>query len=438
MLLWTLAVGIAFGAGWMLAGQTQSRQEKESLPPETKAAQRDPDSVTVTVAPVTFRSVQRTVEGMGTLHGFEEITIAARVEGRVSALRFDVADRLQPGELLLEIDPTDYTLSVRQAERALQAELAKFGLAEPPGAAFDVTAVPTVVQARVRMDNAKLKLDRIARLAPRGAATQQELDQATSDYRTAQAEYDNQILLANAGLATIQMKQADLAVARQQLEYTRVIVPTPTLPVPGAASGVVYTVTDRAVSEGTLVRPGMEVCKLAIVQTLKANVPVPERYSTEVRTGQTAEIHTAAFSRPFTGTVTRINPAVDPKTRTFEVEIQVPNPQGDLKPGSFAKATILTHNESKAATAPLTALVNFAGVNKIFLMEEGRAREVQVRLGVQTNEWVEIAAPVLPPGAQVITSGQTALAADTPVVVREALREALSHAVADVPQEPVQ
>jgi RND family efflux transporter MFP subunit len=366
--------------------------------------------------------VQRTVEGVGTVHGFEEITIAVRVEGRVRKLRFDVADRVKPGELLLEIDPTDYELAVEQAERALQVELAKLGFAKLPDANVSLEKVPSVMQAQTRMENAQAKFERISKLAAARAMSAEERDNASSDFRAAQAGYADQVLVAKAGLATIRMKQTALAVAQQQLTDTQVRVPTPTQPVPGAANGVTYVVTHRAVAEGTLVRPGTEVCKLIINETLKFRVPVPERHSTEVRLGQKVDVRTAAFAHPFAGTVTRINPAVDPTTRTFEVEVQIPNPKGDLKPGSFAKAAIVTRLDAEAATVPLTALINFAGINKIFLAENGRAKEVQVTMGVQTTEWVEITSPALPRGANVITSGQTVLAADTPVAERAATK----------------
>jgi RND family efflux transporter MFP subunit len=426
--LWVLVVVLAFGGGWMLAGGSLGRREKESLPSDTAAGQRDPEAVVVTAEPVTFRPVQRAVEGVGTLYGFEEIAISARVEGRVRKLRFDVADRVKPGELLLEIDPTDCELAVEQAERALQVELARLGLTELPGADVDLGKVPSVVQAQTRMQNAKTKSERVRGLTGTGAISAEERDNLISDYRAAQADFANQLLLARAGLATIRMKQTALAVAQQQLKDTQVRVPTPTLALPDAADGVLYAVTHRSVGEGTLVRPGTEICKLVLNQTLKLRVPVPERYSTEVRPGQKVEIHVAAFPQPFAGAVTRINPAVEPATRTFEVEVQVPNPSCELKPGSFAKAAILTRLDGEAATVPLTALINFAGVNKVFLMENGRAREVPVTLGVQTTAWVEITSPVLPRGAQVITSGQTVLAADTPVAVRAATNDASSPA----------
>jgi RND family efflux transporter MFP subunit len=423
-------VGLAFGAGWMVASRSSSQHDKEDLPSDMGAAQRDPAAVVVTVEPVAHRPVQRAVEGVGTLYGFEEIAIAARVEGRVRRLRFDVADRVKPGELLLEIDPTDYELSVEQAERGLQVELAKLGLTQVPGPDIDLGKVPSVMQAQTRMENAQAKCERTGRLAATHAISAEERDNITCDYRAAQAELANQLLLARAGLAAIRMKQTALAVAQQQLKDTQVRVPIPTLPVPGAADGVTYLVTHRSVAEGTLVRVGTEVCKLVINQTLKLRMPVPERSSAEVRLGQKVEVRTAAFPRPFAGTVTRINPAVEPTTRTFEVEVQVPNPSGELKPGSFAKAGILTRLDAEAATVPLTALVNFAGINKIFLAENGRAREVQVMLGVQTTDWIEITSPPLPRGAEVITSGQTVLAADTPVAVRAVSKEASSQALA--------
>jgi RND family efflux transporter MFP subunit len=417
-LLWMLLVALAFGGGWMLAGGSFNGRQKETLPPVTSVADGDPSAVMVTVEPVTYRPVQRTVEAVGTLHGFEEVTLSAKVEGRVRKLHFDVADRLEPGDLLLEIDPTDYQLSVQQAERALQVELAKLGLKEPPDADVDLEKIPAVVQARTRLENAQARYERERRLWNTRAVSAEVLDNATADYRAADAEHANQLLLARAGLATIRMKQAALAVARQQLADTKVRVPTPTLPVPGSADGPLYAVTQRSVAEGTLVRAGTEVGKLVIDRTLKLRVPVPERYSPEVRVGQKAEVRTAASPSPFTGTVTRINPAVEPKTRTFEVEIQVPNPGGELKPGSFAKAAILTRLDNEAATVPLDALVHSAGIHKVFLAEGGRAREVRVTPGVQTTEWVEITRPALPPGARVVTSGQTALAADTPVRIR--------------------
>jgi membrane fusion protein, multidrug efflux system len=194
--------------------------------------------------------------------------------------------------------------------------------------------------------------------------------------------------------------------------------PLPLQRVPGMEKGVTYVVSQRAVSEGSFVRTGTEVCKLVIDRVLKLRVLVPERYSNDIQRGQQVQVSTAAHPQPFAGVVARINPTVDPANRTFQVEIEVPNPEGKLKPGSFAKAAILTRRDSEVATVPLEALTSFAGITKIFLVKDGHAQEVRVTLGVQNTEWVEIVQPVLPRDARVVLSGQSALADGTPLAVR--------------------
>jgi RND family efflux transporter MFP subunit len=234
-----------------------------------------------------------------------------------------------------------------------------------------------------------------------------------------QAEYDNQLLIAQTAIASIHVKQEALSIALQQLHDTLIKVPEPSQPIPGFESGATYAVSGRLVSEGTYVSVGEALVKLVIERPLKFRGLVPERKSSEVRVGQKAGVVTAAYPEPFMGQVTRINPAIDPKTRTFEIEILLPNKQGELKPGGFAKAGILTAVDEHAATVPLESLVQFAGVAKIFLVEDGKAREVQVTLGVQSTDWVEIASPKIPEGSQVVTSGQTVIANGTAVAVRE-------------------
>jgi RND family efflux transporter MFP subunit len=410
-----LAVG---AAGWAVTGRGLGQPEKEMLPPETAAGGSDPAAVTVTVEPVACRSVQRRVEALGTLHGYEEVSIAAKVDGRVRRIHCDVSDAVKPGDLLVEFDPTDYELLLRQAERSYRADLVKLGVEElPAGAKFEVERLPAVTQARERMNNAKRRFDRVLTLAPTGAATAEELTDKTADYRAAEAEYRSQILLARSLVATAEMKREGLAIARQQLQDMNIRAPVPMQPVPGVES-VTYVVAQRAVSEGSFVKTGTEVCKLVIDRVLKLRVLVPERYGNEVRRGQQVEVSTAAHPQACAGRVARINPTVDPANRTFQVEIEVPNPEGKLKPGGFARAAILTRCDREVATVPLEALTTFAGITKIFLVNDGHAREVRVTLGVQTTEWVEVAYPALPRGARVVLSGQSALAEGTPLAVR--------------------
>lgn len=411
-----LAVAAAL---WFLGSQLGllGHDSRDELPPDT-AASRDPAVTSVTAEPVSFRKVRRSVDAVGTLDAYEQITISPKVEGRIVKIHHEVADRVQPGDVLFELDRTDYELSVRQATQSLQVELARLGLDQLPPPTFDVGKLPAVTQALVKAENAADRLERSRTLAAQKAVTAENLADKIADHRVAQAEYESQVLIAKAGLATIHTRQEALAIAQQQLNETVVRAPTPTQPVPNESGRGVYAVSFRSISEGSFVKPGAEAFRLVIDQTLKLRAAVPELTGGDVEVGQASDVFVAARNKTVSGTVTRINPVIDSANRTFDVEIQIDNSRGELKAGGFAKTAIHVRDE-EAAAVPLEAIVKFAGITKIFLISESKAEEVQVTLGTQGDAWVEIASPTLPRGAQVITSGQSALADGAAVQVRK-------------------
>jgi membrane fusion protein, multidrug efflux system len=141
-----------------------------------------------------------------------------------------------------------------------------------------------------------------------------------------------------------------------------------------------------------------------------------------VHVGQPVRVSTRAHPElTFHGKLTRINPSVDPTSRTFQVETVVPNERGLLRPGGFARASIVTRADAKAAVVPMESVVYFAGVTKIFVVENGKAHSYSgVKTGKEGRGWVEIeiAGDRLPETALVVTTGQSSLADGTPVVVR--------------------
>ena len=137
--------------------------------------------------------------------------------------------------------------------------------------------------------------------------------------------------------------------------------------------------------------------------------------------GQRVRLSTRAHPGVFIeGKVARINPSVDSSSRTFQVETLVPNGRGLLRPGGFAKAAIVTDAEARAAVVPLDSIVRFAGVTKLFIVENGKARAISdIKTGSEGRGWVEVSSKQLPDAAAVVTTGQTQLADGTPVVIRE-------------------
>ncbi len=398
---------------------------------------KDRDPVAVTVEPITRRPVRRAVTVVGSLYGRDEVALTPKVEGRVWRIHHDVGDLVKPGELMLEIDPTDYQLASVEARRSLDLELAKLSVKEPPGRDFDVRALPSVMRTASLEKNAGARYERLRRLGGGGAASTEDREQAETDYAVAKANSAQAILEAEATLAAVRHKVAMLETAQQRLRDTRVVVPTPggeaveliraSFPPPPV---VEYVVCQRTVSEGEIVRiiPGMSagnLFKLVIDRPLKLQVSVPERYLGEVKVGQPAELEVEAFpGERFTGSVARVNPMVDRANRTFPVEIHVPNQDRRLRAGSFARAAILTRVDPRAATVPEEALVRFAGVTKLFVVHDGKASAIPVSTGVcgqcegKGRAWVEVIGS-LPADAAIVTSGQSQLAEGTAVRLRQ-------------------
>ena len=406
---------LAFGLGWWMANRRAHQLGRLTLPASSSNSSRD--QVVVTVSPIERRVVQRYVEAVGTLHGFEEVTLSSKQEGRVQRIYHDLSSVVEPGERLLELDPTDAKLAYDQAERNVQTELAKSGFSGVPSESDDLGKLPSVVSARLRYELAQSRLQRMIQLKSSNSISAEDFEQSRSEALMLESDWKNQLLIANFAAATVRLRNAELAIANQRLRDIVISAPTPT-----NSSHETYSISERLVSEGTLVRPGTEVFRLVLGRTLKLKLSVPESNSGDVVVGQTVEVLTGSSLKPTTGSVARISPAIDRSTRTFIVEVDVPNEAGLLKPGGFAKARILISKDENATTIALAGLYSFAGIHKIFLVRDGTAHEIKVTLGEQTLDWVEIASPTLPVDSVVITSGQRLLSEGIPISVRETPR----------------
>jgi multidrug efflux pump subunit AcrA (membrane-fusion protein) len=376
------------------------------------AAQKaEPRAVTVTVAPVELRTVERVIPATGTLRGWEQVSVGAKQPGRVVKVLHDIGDEVKPGEVLVELEAVDAELAIRQAQQQLQAELAKVGLSSLPGTTFEVGAVPSVKQAQVALDQSVRELNRRRQLAQSNSSTFQELQDAEDKMRTAAASLDAAAVAARSTLATAVSLNVAIDVARQKRDDLVIRVPEPaTLPKGTEAKGIRYAVTSRPVSEGQMLSANQEVIGLVIEEPLRLWLKAPERYIGQIQDGQTARVRVSAYpGKVFEGQVTRINPSVEEISRTFQVEVLVSNTERKLRPGGFAEAEVVVDEDDKAVVVPLEAIAELAGVTKLFVVENGQARAIPVEKGIEGPGWVEVLGDV-PHDATVVTTGQVQLA----------------------------
>lgn len=403
------------------------RQDKSDEVPQGQAQAPVP----VTVATAKARPVQRLVPIVGTLFGLEEVPMNPKVEGRVIRILHDVGDTVEPGEVLFEIDPTNYELAVREAERSLELELSKLGLQSPPSTDSQVRTeqLPTVVRAASERDLAQLEFDRAKRLWDTQGVSQAEYERAQTDLALAKANHEQAILEARTILAQVRWKEAALESAKRNLLDTRVLVPPQPIATRAGGEGVRYVVAERTISEGEILRAMGDsqapAFRLVIANPLKLKAAVAERYAGEIRVGQPAGLKTEATGDEiFHGNVTRVNPTVDRVNRTFRIEIEIPNSDHRLAAGGFAKAAVQTRVDADAVTVPTEAIVRFAGVVKVFVVRDQTAFAVPVITGerIEAKEeaaahWLEIKGDIKP-GDLVVTSGQSQLADESPVRIR--------------------
>jgi RND family efflux transporter MFP subunit len=389
-------------------------------------------TVPVQLKPVQLLPVQRFVDVVGTLFGDEETVVSAKVPGRIIALYKDVGDLVSPGEPLVQVKQNDYQLAVNKAQLAMEEGLAKLGLKELPSKDFDVSKVPTVVKARLQRENADAKLKRGKKLfeSKPPLMSEQDFSDLETALSVAKSDYDVELLTAQTLVAQVWSFKGDLDIANQRLTDATTRAPSTadatTQPVENGEipkDAHKYVVTARYVNLGELVKEITACYRLVDDTPIKLRAMVPERYVSEIKVGQKVRTKVEAYPDvDFWGAVSRINPQIDPDNRTFSIEVLIPNDDHRLKPGAFARASVQTRVDEKIVFAPREALVSFAGVDKVFTVDKGKAVEKNVTPGdahSPDNNYVEIVKG-LKGDERVVVSGTSKLAAGVPVTVRDA------------------
>ncbi|MFO0983362.1 MAG: efflux RND transporter periplasmic adaptor subunit [Planctomycetota bacterium] len=387
-----------------------SCQRTASVAKTDVAAER----VIVTLAPTTMQSIERRVAVVGTIFGNQELTLSAKVSGRVRQVLADMGDRVAPGDALVQIEQTDYELERLKQDTALHQTLARLGLTSEPDAGFDENQLPTVQRAVLQAQNAEAKMNRARRLfeqkPPR--MSEQEFADLRTEWQVMQSNAEVERLTVRALLAEARARRADLDVANQHLADT-------TVRAPASGGRTEYAVATRMVSGGEYVREGDPLLRLVDDHPVKYRATVPERFIADVKVEQSVAVTVEAYRQQFTGRVTRVRPQIDPASRTFEIEVLIDNQDHRLIPGAFARGSVLVGTDRDVTLVPQAAVVAFAGSKKVFTVEDGKAVAVAVETGRVVQDHVEVTRG-LQGRRDVVVTGATKLADGSAVEVKRA------------------
>ncbi len=310
----------------------------EAAPLPNKGGQ--PATVVLTAA--TAGELEETVEVTGSLLPWREATVSIEADGRIAVLLADIGSPVTAGTVIARVAPEEYQLKVRQAEAELKA--------------------------------AEADLSRIANLAEKSMATQQQADETA-----------RRVEIARVALDTAKKKLADTELRA---------------PFDG-------TVARRLVNEGEYVRTGTALFQIVQTNPLKFVAGVPERYAVGIKSGTSITV-TAATGETATGVIRRVGPVVDQQSRAFTIEAEVPNRNHAIKAGTFATARIALPGKRSVVMVPETALVSFAGTDKVFVFTDDHIEERIVTVAGRKGTMVAIEKG-LSAGDRVVTSAAETL-----------------------------
>jgi len=295
-----------------------------------------------------------TIPVTGSFEALTSVEIVPEISGQLKRLRLadntpvDIGVAVKAGQVIAVIDADSYLAQLAESQAALEA-------------------------SKVALADAEREKKRIIRLFEGGSSTER---------------------------ARASVKQAQAALARIRVTVDKATIEAP----------VTGIVSRKYVDEGNMVGPSTSLVRIVQIETLKVLGGVSERYLPQLEPGKTpVQIETDAYPEDkFEGTVFRVGVAVDSVTRTGEVEIRVPNPDRKLKPGMFARMTIVVGEKEDVVVVPNSALIREYDNDYVFVANGGKARRRRLELGLSQGRYYEVLKG-LTAGDIVITHGQRQL-----------------------------
>jgi multidrug efflux pump subunit AcrA (membrane-fusion protein) len=364
-------------------------------------------TVSITVGKAESRTVAAAITATGTLVAAETSDVAPKVAGKVANIYVNVGQFVGGGATIAKIDDTDARLRLNQAQTAVkqsqvgvrQAE-ARIGLLE--GGQFQSSAVPEVRTAAANYQSAlasqrqaEANEKRYRELTETGdvAMAAYETYRTARDTARAQANAAKEVL--NTAINTAKQNNQAIAAARAGVEAAQNQVRQAQQDI---ADTVIYApyagyVSARPIAVGEFVSTSTSVITLLRTNPIKAEIQIAEADVPYAAIGRAVSVKVDAYpNRNFGGTVSAVNPAVDPSSRSATVEALVENSDNALRPGMFASANITREGGAPGVFVPKTAVAKDPTTNnyKVFVIQDGVAHLKVVQLGTEEGDYQQI------------------------------------------------
>lgn len=327
-----------------------------------------PPAVAVEVVKVEPMDVDVTVAAVGSLKANQSVVLSSKLSGRVKELSFDEGKKVDAGQVLAALEDDDLRARRDQTHASLQ-------------------------EAEARERNARRQHERNRQLMQKGVASQQQFDDSQAEFERA--------------TAALEVTRANLAFAAAQLADTVIRAPF---------EGVLG---QRRVDVGAYLRDGAAIGSIVDLDPVEIVFSVPERHLSEIHVGQPVSTTVVSHSdRAFAGTVSFIDPEIDPTNRTITVKAVIPNPEFILRGGQFATVQLQVARHPHMPVIPEEAAVPDGDRMLVFVIQDGMASPRPIKTGVRLPGRVEVVEG-LAAGEQIVRLGHEKLRRDGSTAVTE-------------------
>ena len=340
----------------------------------------------VNAAGVTRADIAEQLQIVGNLIGAASVEVAPKINGRLRQVDQRLGDPVTRGQEVARVEDDELRQQVSQAE-----------------ASYEV-ARATVRQREADLVLAQTTRDRSQSLFSGALVSRQELDDAEARYQAANAQLD---------LARAQFDEAGARLEELRINLENTVMVSP----------VDGFIGRRYLDPGAYVTSNTAVVSVVDISLVRLVANLVERDLRLVEEGVRARIEVDAFpSESFAGRVARIAPVLDPATRTAEIEIEVPNPDFRLKPGMYARVSLVVGNKSQALVVPREAVVIRTSARGVFRVDAAggtpTAQFVSLAIGLEDERHVEVVEG-LAEGDRVVTTGAAGLQHGDPILLAD-------------------
>ncbi len=317
------------------------------------------------IAEIDASSLPSSTAYTGTVESRDRGILAARTDGRVTRIAVHEGEQVQAGDLLLTIADNQAADRLREADAALAG------------------ARNRLAAAAARAQLAQKTYERYQRLFANEAVTPQEMDRVTAEVEEARQQ-------VAAAEAAVTGAESNRGAARTALAYSRVTAP------------YAARVVRRQVEEGSTVQPGTPLLVVDRSGGVQVNAALPEAMAGQVTVGEPVQVEIPALGQTFSGAVAEVQSAADPRSRTFEIKVDLPE-TARVSPGLFARV-VFAGGKQPMLLLPVSAVVERGQLTGVYLVQDGILHYRLIKTGRQIDGQFEILSG-LAPGDRVVVEG---------------------------------